>query len=156
MCNRALVGALPIVETEIREAAGLAEAEAKQSEAPKVVTRTRITADGTYATESVYSTPTGLFVCVCMYVCRYVCMYVCMYVCKYVYVCAHGCRCSVDPLLPCTVVKTEKPALRKLLLEGDFFLGAACACALTKIALRLKKVQDAAHATQVCKDACMH
>ena len=57
---RSLLGPLPIVDTEIREASK-AEADAsKPAEQPKVVTRTRITADGTYATESVYTAVAGV------------------------------------------------------------------------------------------------
>ena len=94
---KTMVGSLPIVDSEIREAAGNAELEAKAAEAPKVVTRTRITADGTYATESVYSTPAA-------------------------------------------PTKAEKPSLRKLLLEGDFFLAAAVASAIVKQALHFQQL----------------
>ncbi len=58
---RKILGALPIVDTEIHEAAAAAEESGKTAEQPKVVTRTRVTADGTYATESVYSAPAGLW-----------------------------------------------------------------------------------------------
>lgn len=57
---RKLVGALPIVDTELREAALSAEDASKAEQQPKVVTRTRVTADGTYATESVYTASAGL------------------------------------------------------------------------------------------------
>ncbi|EGD75937.1 coatomer beta subunit [Salpingoeca rosetta] len=49
------LGSLPIVDTELAEAAEAEAAEEEQGSEPKVVTRTRITADGTYATESVYT-----------------------------------------------------------------------------------------------------
>ncbi len=39
-------------------------------------------------------------------------------------------------------VKQEKPVLRKILLEGDFFLGAAYACTLSKLALRYASLPD--------------
>eukprot|EP00730_Choanoeca_flexa_P018161 TRINITY_DN8814_c0_g1_i3.p1 TRINITY_DN8814_c0_g1~~TRINITY_DN8814_c0_g1_i3.p1 ORF type:complete len:961 (+),score=282.19 TRINITY_DN8814_c0_g1_i3:51-2933(+) len=51
------LGALPLVDSELQAAAAAEEAE-EGDEGPKLVTRTRITADGTYATESVY-TSTG-------------------------------------------------------------------------------------------------
>jgi len=57
------------------------------------VTKTRITADGTYATESAYTTSKK-------------------------------------------TTKEEKPPMRQLLLEGDFFLGTTLAGTLTKLSLR--------------------
>jgi len=75
-----------------------AEAEAGQEE-PKLVTRTRITADGTYATESAYTTVARK-------------------------------------------EKQEKPALRQLLLDGDFFTGTTLASTLTKLSLRYAALND--------------
>jgi len=101
---RSALGPLPIVDTELRAAADAAAA-AEQAlaeggpAAVKVVTKTRITADGTYATESTYV--------------------------------------SAAP-----APTTEKPALRKLLLDGDFFVGASLATALAKMALRFEALQD--------------
>lgn len=48
------MGQLPIVDSELAAAAD-AEGEDDGTNEPTVVTRTRITADGTYATESVYT-----------------------------------------------------------------------------------------------------
>jgi coatomer subunit beta len=89
---RSSLGVLPIVDSELREQASREEEEQNKEE-PKLVTRTRITADGTYATESAYTTP-------------------------------H------------TNVKAEKPPLRRMLLEGDFFLATSLAVTVTKISLR--------------------
>ena len=89
------LGKLPIVETEQALLAGEEAEVDKKDDEPKQITRTRVTADGTYATESVYTTP------------------------------------SVS-------IKEEKPILRKLFLEGDFYLGSVLACCLTKLALRFK------------------
>jgi coatomer subunit beta len=61
LCCRSLLGPLPIVDSEIREAASVAEQEAAKGEQPKVVTRTRVTADGTYATESIYTASAGMW-----------------------------------------------------------------------------------------------
>eukprot|EP00040_Diaphanoeca_grandis_P026421 m.147900 g.147900 ORF g.147900 m.147900 type:complete len:940 (+) comp30569_c0_seq2:169-2988(+) len=47
------IGELPIVDTELHEIAQAEES--TDNDEPKVVTRTRITADGTYATESAYT-----------------------------------------------------------------------------------------------------
>eukprot|EP00051_Salpingoeca_urceolata_P007122 m.94409 g.94409 ORF g.94409 m.94409 type:complete len:949 (+) comp15123_c1_seq1:4221-7067(+) len=51
------VGVLPIFDSEISEAAELETENDDEEAKPKQVTRTRITADGTYATESVYTAP---------------------------------------------------------------------------------------------------
>jgi coatomer subunit beta len=86
------IGPLPIVDHELREAAE-AEAEAENGpSAPQVVTRTRITADGTYATESVYT--------------------------------------SLE------TSKKERPSLRQMFLDGEFFVATSLAACLTKLALR--------------------
>jgi coatomer subunit beta len=51
---RTSLGPLPLVDTELQAAAADDEDDGDE-EGPKMVTRTRITADGTYATESVYT-----------------------------------------------------------------------------------------------------
>lgn len=86
------VGKLPIVDTEIREST------MDSSETAAVVTSTsaRVTADGTYATQSALSTTTSF----------------------------------ID----------EKPQLRKCLLDGEFFIGAALATSVTKLSLRYNEV----------------
>eukprot|EP00049_Salpingoeca_infusionum_P018068 m.355605 g.355605 ORF g.355605 m.355605 type:complete len:941 (+) comp17292_c0_seq1:281-3103(+) len=96
---RSSVGTIPIVESELAEAAAL-ETEEDTDEGPKVVTRTRITADGTYATESVYTSSSK--------------------------------------------TKEEKPPIRRLLLDGDFFVASALASCVTKLALKYRRAcQDA-------------
>lgn len=87
------MGELPIVDTELHE---LAQSEAKDDEEPKLVTRTRITADGTYATESAYTVVTA--------------------------------------------ITKEKPALRQLLLDGDFFVATTLSCSLAKLSLKYSKL----------------
>jgi len=92
-CVRSGMGKLPIVDSELHEQAE-AEREAEEGDdEPKLVTRTRITADGTYATESAYTSSTKKVV-------------------------------------------EEKPPMRQLLLDGDFFLGTTLASTLTKLSLR--------------------
>ncbi|EDQ86533.1 uncharacterized protein MONBRDRAFT_38413 [Monosiga brevicollis MX1] len=54
-CIFSAIGTLPIVDSELKAAAEAEAEEEADGGAPKVVTRTRITADGTYATESVYT-----------------------------------------------------------------------------------------------------
>jgi len=90
------IGDLPIVDTEIRESTK----DDTDAATPTVVTTSRVTADGTYATQSALSTVTN-----------------------------HN---------------DDKPQLRTFLLDGEFFLGAALATALTKLSLRYH---------QVCPDA---
>eukprot|EP00052_Salpingoeca_macrocollata_P004957 m.44591 g.44591 ORF g.44591 m.44591 type:complete len:945 (-) comp14570_c0_seq1:29-2863(-) len=94
---RAGLGALPLLDTEIRDIAS--KEEEATAEEPKLVTKTRITADGTYATESAYTVT--------------------------------------------STNKAEKPILRKLLLEGDFFLATSIAVALAKLALRFSSSSTA-------------
>lgn len=91
------MGKLPVVDTELHEQAE-AEREAEEgTEEPKLVTRTRITADGTYATESAFTT-----------------------------------TAKKETL--------EKPALRQLLLDGDFFTGTTLSSTLTKLSLRFSSL----------------
>lgn len=54
------VGQLPIVDSEMRDLAAAEEATETEEDKPKLVTKTRITADGTYATESAYTAPTSV------------------------------------------------------------------------------------------------
>lgn len=92
---REALGALPIVASELSEAAeaeAAALAEEAEGNEPTVVTKTRITADGTYATESVYTSKAKR-------------------------------------------EQVEKPSLRKMLLEGSYFVAAAMSTTLTKMAL---------------------
>ena len=103
------------MDSEIREAAAAADQDASKAEAPKVVTRTRITADGTYATESVYTAAPGWL---------------------------HGPESAIHSTAAAPV-KHEKPTLRKLLLEGDFFLAAAFSSTLVKLALHYQELADA-------------
>jgi coatomer subunit beta len=89
------LGEIPIVDSELRKAAG----EEKEGESPGTPTtptpsRTLVTDDGTYATQSAITAMASVK--------------------------------KVD----------EKPPLRGYLLDGDFFVGAALATTLTKLALR--------------------
>jgi len=99
---RQSLGEIPIVEDELRKAAGdetMEDESVSQTQNTKV--QKLVTADGTYATQSAFdtgkttSTETG------------------------------GAKDNC-----------EKPPLRKFLLDGDFFVGAALAGCLTKLALR--------------------
>eukprot|EP00055_Hartaetosiga_balthica_P018633 m.134969 g.134969 ORF g.134969 m.134969 type:complete len:950 (-) comp9794_c0_seq1:2904-5753(-) len=91
------LGPLPLLDTEMREADD-SEEDGEKEQQPQMITRTRITADGTYATESVYTAPEK----------------------------------AVE----------EKPELRKMLLSGDFFVGAALSSALTKLSLKFKNTSS--------------
>ena len=94
---RSGMGKLPIVDSELHALAELEAAAETGDDQPKLVTKTRVTADGTYATESAYTT---------------------------------------------TLVKKEEvPALRQLLLDGDFFMGSFLASAVTKLALRFAALE---------------
>ncbi|CAB3998662.1 coatomer subunit beta-like [Paramuricea clavata] len=86
------LGEVPIVDDELRKAAGVEQVDDNQEQGT-TTTKTRVTADGTYATESVF-------------------------------VSAAGSREDI------------KPPLRQYLLDGEFFVGAAMAGTLTKVALR--------------------
>jgi len=95
---RQSLGELPIVEDEMRKAAG---EEAMEDESVAAMTaggsvQKLVTADGTYATQSAFSA-------------------------------AGGEKSSK---------KAERPPLRKYLMEGDFFIGAALGSTMTKLALR--------------------
>jgi len=95
---RQSLGELPIVEDEMRKAAG---EEAMEDESVAAMTagasvQKLVTADGTYATQSAFSAAGG----------------------------------------EKSAKKTERPPLRKYLMEGDFFIGAALGSTMTKLALR--------------------
>jgi len=96
------MGKLPIVDSELHALAELEAAKESGDDQPKLVTKTRVTADGTYATESAYTTT--------------------------------------------TVKKEEAPALRQLLLDGDFFTGSFLASAVTKLALHYCSLGDPSEA----------
>jgi len=87
------IGDLPIVDTEIREST---KDDTDSGPTTTVVSSSRVTADGTYATQSAVTVVTN-----------------------------HS---------------DDKPQLRSNLLEGEFFLGAALATALTKLSLRYQEV----------------
>ncbi|XP_013392181.1 coatomer subunit beta [Lingula anatina] len=94
---RQSLGEIPIVDDEIRKAAG----ETKEDESQVAQTGTvqkLVTELGTYATQSAFSTVSA------------------------------------------TKGAEERPPLRKWLMEGDFFIGAALANTLTKLALRYTQV----------------
>ncbi|KAK7106999.1 coatomer subunit beta-like isoform X3 [Littorina saxatilis] len=87
---RQALGDIPIVDDEMKKAAG----EVKEDEMQSVGSVQRlVTADGTYATQSAFS--------------------------------------SVS-----TKKQEDRPPLRKDMMEGDFFIGAALATTLTKLALK--------------------
>jgi len=91
------VGTLPIVDSEIRESAK--SDDDVTSAVPVSTSQSRVTADGSYATQSALSSA--------------------------------------------SIVSTEdKPQLRAFLLEGEFFLGAALATSMTKLALRYAEVSS--------------
>jgi coatomer subunit beta len=89
---RKAIGEIPIVDSELRKAAG-ENPEEKDLDRPTTTHTVRVTADGTYASESA--------------------------------------------LVPTIVKKDEDvPPIRRYLLEGKFFIGAAVSSTLTKLALR--------------------
>ena len=97
-CRQSL-GELPIVEDEMRKASGeeVLEDESVTAAAGSTVHKL-VTADGTYATQSAFSTADK------------------------------------------TKKQAEKPPLRKYLMEGDFFIGAALGSTMTKLALRYSSI----------------
>jgi len=99
---RQSLGEIPIVEDELRKAAGNETMEDESVSATQTTkVQKLVTADGTYATQSAFDS---------------------------------GKTASTEA----GGVKDdrERPPLRKFLLEGDFFVGAALAGTLTKLALR--------------------
>jgi len=101
---RQSLGEIPLVEDEMRKAAGTEELEdesvlaAGGGQVQKLVT-----ADGTYATQSAFSSGT-----------------------------------AADK----KTTEKERPPLRKYLMEGDFFIGAALGGTLTKLALRFSALES--------------
>jgi coatomer subunit beta len=109
------LGEIPIVDSELRKAAG----EEKEGESPGTPTtptpsRTLVTDDGTYATQSAITAMASVKKVDEKYVCWLV---------------AFGC-------LLLSYLMLFRPPLRGYLLDGDFFVGAALATTLTKLALR--------------------
>jgi len=95
---RQSLGEIPLVEDEMRKAAGTEELEDESVTAAAGATVQKlVTADGTYATQSAFSAG------------------------------------SVEKKKQGEI---ERPPLRKYLMEGDFFIGAAIGSTLTKLALR--------------------
>jgi len=95
---RQSLGEIPLVEDELRKAAGTEELEDESvAAAAGAQVQKLVTADGTYATQSAFSSA------------------------------------NVDKKKQGEV---ERPPLRKYLMEGDFFIGAAIGSTLTKLALR--------------------
>lgn len=94
----AQTGEPPFVNDSEAEKKKRAEAEAAANAAPKMVTKNVVLADGTYATQTVYSEKKQ-------------------------------------------VVVDSTPALRKLLVGGDIFLGEILASTLTKLCLRASSLQ---------------
>jgi len=92
---RQSLGEIPMVEDELRKAAGTEE-NVDESLAAGPTQQKLVTADGTYATQSAFSS-------------------------------------TPDKKKGAEV---ERPPLRKYLMEGDFFIGAAIGSTLTKLALR--------------------
>ncbi|GFR72221.1 coatomer subunit beta [Elysia marginata] len=92
---RQSLGDIPIVDDEMKKAAGEIKDDEMQSASGSV--RRLVTADGTYATQSAFSTTTSS-------------------------------------------KKEDIPPLRKDMMEGDFFIGAALATTLTKLALKYIKI----------------
>ena len=101
---RQSLGEIPIVEDELRKAAGdetMEDESVSQNQTAKV--QKLVTADGTYATQSAFDTgKSGSGE-------------------------AGGSNSKDD---------RERPPLRKFLMDGDFFVGAALGATLTKLALR--------------------
>ncbi|XP_055890054.1 coatomer subunit beta-like isoform X1 [Biomphalaria glabrata] len=90
---RQSLGEIPIVDDEMKKAAGEVKDDELQSGGS---VQRLVTADGTYATQSAFSTR--------------------------------------------TTVKKEVPPLRKDMMDGDFFIGAALATTLTKLALKYTNI----------------
>ena len=94
---RQSLGEIPLVEDELRKAAGTEEMLDESIAAPGQTVQRLVTADGTYATQSAFSSG------------------------------AAEKKKAGD---------IERPPLRKYLMEGDFFIGAAIGSCLAKLSLR--------------------
>ncbi|KZS93333.1 coatomer protein [Sistotremastrum niveocremeum HHB9708] len=99
---RKVIGEIPILAAEqlLLESADTTE-EGPKDDRP--INRTRVLEDGTYATETIYST-------------------------------------SANAEKLAAVKSAAKPALRALILSGDYYTGAVLAATLTKLLLRLSKI----------------
>lgn len=98
---RQALGEIPIVEDEMRKATGENKEEKNDTSFATAPVQRLVTADGTYATQSVFSSTTS-------------------------------------------TKKDQQPPLRGYLMSGDYFIGAALASSLTKLALRyIDLVSDA-------------
>lgn len=113
----ALLGELPIVETELRAAAKLAEEEqaggakaTSAADAPPAAVQTRIAPDGTYVTQVALTMTKGRDA-------------------------ARNAAGNPDG---------GRPALRALLLGGNFAIGALLAATLTKLAARYRAIHQSA------------
>ncbi|KAL3183594.1 hypothetical protein MRX96_033700 [Rhipicephalus microplus] len=104
---RRALGELPLVESELRKSAPDASATETPQAAPPTTggSQRLVTADGTYATQSAFSTAPSTT--------------------------TQGMCFSLCPTL-----QRRTPPLRGYLMEGDFFVGAAMASDLTKLAVR--------------------
>jgi len=100
------LGEIPLVDDELRKAAGTEEMEDESLGASGPQQQKLVTADGTYATQSAFSSGAG----------------------------GQGADKGKAGV--------ERPPLRKYLMEGDFFIGAALAGTLTKLALRYADVES--------------
>ncbi len=104
---RQSLGELPIVEDEMRKAAGDETMEDESVTAAHAASVQKlVTADGTYATQSAF---------------------------------ASGADSSAKSGSGSALKDQDRPPLRKYLMDGDFFIGAALAATLTKLALRYAK-----------------
>ena len=99
---RQTLGELPIVEDEIRRAAG-DDTEEEIAQVATQAPRKLVTEMGTYATQTAF---------------------------------------SVNQASKSSSKAKDRPALRKFLLEGDFFIGAALGTVLCKLAFRFNKLSD--------------
>ncbi|CAG0920012.1 unnamed protein product [Notodromas monacha] len=115
---RQALGDIPIVDHEMRKAAGDTEVESSATDitASGTPVQKLVTADGTYATQSVFSSS------------------------------------SVKKSQTANI-----PPLRKLLMEGDFFLGASMATTLAKLAIRYCSFDgmDAKKTNRFCAEAML-
>jgi len=104
------LGELPIVEDEIRKTSGeeaMEDESVVQAQTAKV--QPVVTADGTYATQSAFSSGDGKS------------------------------RGGTGGGTGGSGKEPERPPLRKYLMEGDFFIGAAIGTTLTKLALKYEQ-----------------
>ncbi|XP_015757207.1 PREDICTED: coatomer subunit beta-like [Acropora digitifera] len=99
------LGEVPIVDDEMKRAAGDAPEGSEQAPSSQMAGGQRlVTADGTYATQSALSAP------------------------------------GITSLLKKD--EEKRPPMRQYLLDGEFFVGAAIACTLTKLALRYLDIEE--------------